>query len=58
MSPKKLPSKAAMMKREKRETRAQEAKESPAYQKREQKLGVEEHALGKKVANQPLGYRG
>lgn len=54
---KKLPSKAQMMKREKHETRAQERAESPAYQKREEKLGVEMHKLGKKVANQPFGQR-
>lgn len=33
--------KAAMMKAEKNETRAAEKKESPAYQAREKKMGVE-----------------
>lgn len=54
----KLPSKAAMVKREKRETPAMEAKESPAYQRREKKLGIEEHDKPMRMSDAPLGYRG
>lgn len=45
---KKMPSKAVMVKREARETRAQEKAETPAYQQRETRLGVEKHAQPKK----------
>lgn len=44
----KPPSKAVMMKREKNESRAAEKRESPAYQRREEKLGVEKHKTGKR----------
>ena len=36
-------SKAAMVKHESRETRAQEKRETPMYQRMEKKLGVEKH---------------
>lgn len=45
---KKMPSKTVMMKREAHETRAQERGETPAYQQRETRLGVEKHAQPKK----------
>jgi hypothetical protein len=42
-------SKKDMQKREAKETRASEKRESPAYQKREKKMGVEKHG-GKRGA--------
>lgn len=40
---KKQPSKSEMKRRESRETPADEKRESAAYQRREEKLGVEKH---------------
>lgn len=44
----KMPSAAMMRRAEKKETEADEEKESPAYQKREKKLKIEEDKRGKR----------